>query len=400
MSKKILLCVTGGIAAYKIPALVRIIIKAGYELEIIMTREAEKFVSPLVLSTLAGKKIWLESDFFSNEYGHEIAHIKLSRWADLIVIAPCSANMISKIARGCADDLMSSALIASDSPVIIFPAMNENMFNNFFTQENLKLIARNKNYCIIEPSAGDLACGTSGRGRMPEPENIALEIKKAFTQKNLLNKKILVTAGPTHEYLDPVRFISNPSTGKMGIAMARAAWYRGADVKIIAGPSINFDPWGFNAVINIISAQDMLNSVMDNLSWADYIVKAAAVGDYRAEKIEHQKIKREHKENLTLNLIENPDIANEAGKLKRSDQILIGFAAETQNLIENAQNKLTRKNLDYILVNDVAAKDSGFASDTNTVRLIARADKNIQDQIFSGLKEDVASNVWDFIASN
>ena len=407
MSKKnILLCISGGIAAYKTPALVRILRKQDFDVEIILTEAAENFVSPLVLATLSGRRVWLESDFFSEERGHEIPHIKLSRWADVILLAPCTANIVAKIAHGISDGLLTSALLAADldtTKILIFPAMNENMYDNLFTQKNLDLIRKraNDNLKIIEPEIGALACGVDGKGRMPDPENILLEIKRALEIQDMAGKNVLVTAGPTHEYLDPVRFISNPSTGKMGLAMARAAWFKGANVKMICGPvSSDFNYYGFDDVIKIISAQEMLEAVLKNLEWADIIIKAAAVGDYRAENIAPQKLKRAGKNELELKLVQNPDIAFEVGKLKRPDQILIGFAAETENLIANAQEKLTRKNLDYILVNDVTAENSGFASDTNTIKIISRNENFKDDEnTFTGLKEDVATGVLAFILS-
>ena len=394
---KILICITGGIAAYKIPALVRLIKKNNCECKIIMTSSAENFVSPMVLAALSENKIWHDKDLLSEDYGSSIPHIKLSEWADLIVIAPCSANTLAKISNGIADNLLTSTVIASKCPVLIFPAMNSNMYENYFTQKNL-LNLKNAGYKLIEPDSGELACGTSGKGRMPEPEIIMLEILRALEKNILSGKKILITAGPTLEYLDPVRFISNPSTGKMGLAMARAAWMKGAEIKLIAGPvdsSLNF--YGFD-VIKIISARDMLQAVLNNLGWADYIVKAAAVGDYRAENISEKKIKRENKNNIQINLIQNPDIASEIGKLKRGDQILIGFAAETDDLINNARKKLLSKNLNYILVNDVLEKNSGFGTDTNTLKLISR-DQNFPEQNFTGLKIDIASQIWNVIAS-
>ena len=388
--RKILLGITGGIAAYKIPHLVRLIKKSNCEVEIIMTDFAKNFVAPMALETLSGKKIRSDENF-----DFSIPHIKLNDWAEVFVIAPCTANTLAKIAHGIADNLLTSTALAAHCPVLIFPAMNEHMYANKATQENIKILSE-RGINVIEPSEGELACGVSGKGRMNEPDEIFLEILRALSPvKNLKGKKILVTAGPTHEYLDPVRYISNPSTGKMGVAMARAAWYRGAEVKIIAGP-VDIDSYGFE-VIRVKSACEMLDAVKKNLAWADFIVKAAAVGDYRAKNFSSQKIKREGKENLIIELEQNPDIAAEIGKIKRENQILIGFAAETQNVSENAHEKLKRKNLDYILANDVAAEGSGFAVDTNILRLISRDEKK-SEKIFSGLKEDIAFDIWSGIS--
>ena len=388
--RHVLLCITGGIAAYKIPALVRLIKKADCEVEIILTNSACNFVTPMTLATLSGKKVWRDDDF-----DHTIPHIKLTQWADVVVIAPCTANTLGKIAGGIADNLLTSAVIAASCPVLIFPAMNENMYENPATQKNLRVLSE-RGLQVIKPSEGDLACGVAGKGRMPEPEEIMNEILRALSPvKDMTGKKVLVTAGPTHEYIDPVRYISNPSTGKMGVAMARAAWYRGAEVKVIAGP-VEVDSYGLE-VVHVKSALEMLEAVKANLSWADYIVKAAAVGDYRAKEFYANKIKRGDKDSITLELIQNPDIAAEVGKLKRDGQVLIGFAAETDNLLANAQEKLTRKNLDYILANDVSAKDSGFGVDTNTLKLIH---KSKPVKTFTGLKEDIAFEVWSDVIQN
>ena len=384
--RKILLGITGGIAAYKIPALVRLIKKSNCEVEIILTDFAKNFVAPMTLETLAGRRVWTNENF-----DFSIPHIKLNDWAEIFVIAPCTANTLAKIAHGVADNLLTSAAIAAHCPILIFPAMNENMFDNPATQENLKILSA-RGVHVVQPSEGDLACGVCGRGRMPESNEVMLEIFRTLSPfHDLAGKKVLVTTGPTHEYLDPVRYISNPSTGKMGVAMARAAWYRGADVKIISGP-VEINSYGFE-VVHVKSACEMLDAVKENLSWADYIVKAAAVGDYRVKNFSSQKIKREGKDELTIELAQNPDIAAEVGKLKRDNQILIGFAAETQSLNDNAHAKLERKNLDFILANDVSAPDSGFASDTNTLKLIPR-DLNEKGKIYSGLKEDIAYEVW------
>ncbi len=378
--RKILLGISGGIAAYKIPGLVRLIHKTGNESEIILTESAKNFVAPMTLETLSGRKVFADPDF-----GSSIPHIKLAHWAEVFVIAPCTANTLAKIAHGIADNLLTSTAIAAKCPLLIFPAMNEAMYSNPATQSNIDAL-KSRGVKVADPSSGELACGDSGRGRMPEPGEIMHEILRALCVHDMEGKNVLVTAGPTHEYIDPVRYISNPSSGKMGGAVARSAWYRGANVRIIAGP-VDVDGYGMK-VIRVNSARDMLEAVRDNLSWADYIVKAAAVGDYRVKEFSPHKLKREGKDSLTMELLQNPDISAEAGRLKRPGQILIGFAAETDNISANAREKLARKNLDYILANDAA---SGFGTDTNTITLIPR---NGEECTFSGLKEDIAFDIW------
>ncbi|MBQ3456546.1 MAG: bifunctional phosphopantothenoylcysteine decarboxylase/phosphopantothenate--cysteine ligase CoaBC [Synergistaceae bacterium] len=384
-SGKILLGITGGIAAYKTPELIRLIRKSGCDSEIILTQSAKNFVAPMTLETLSGRKVWTDSDFDAT-----IPHIKLTEWAEVFVISPCTANTLAKISHGIADNLLTSAVVAAKCPVLIFPAMNVNMYDNPATQANISAL-KSRGLKVIEPSSGELACGVYGKGRMPEPKEIIHEIRRALTPQDMAGKKVIVTAGPTHEYIDPVRYISNPSSGKMGTAMARSAWYRGAEVRLIAGP-VDVDAYGMT-LIRAESAGDMLDAVRENLSWADYVVKAAAVGDYRAKEISPQKLKREGRETLTLELVQNPDISSEAGKLKRPGQILIGFAAETEHITENARAKIVRKNLDYILANDVTAENSGFRSDTNTLKLIPRSESEAV-QTFSGLKEDISFEIW------
>lgn len=391
-NRRILLGITGGIAAYKIPSLVRLIRKSECEAEIIMTESSLRFVTPMTLETLSGRRVWCDEDFDSR-----IPHIKLTQWSEVFVIAPCTANTIAKFAHGIADNLLTSAFTAASCPVIVFSAMNEHMYDNASTRENLRILSE-RGVHVAEPSMGELACGDSGKGRMPEPEEIMHEIFRSLCPlHDMAGKHVLVTAGPTHEYIDPVRYISNPSTGKMGASMARSAWYRGADVRVIAGP-VEIDSYGLD-VIHVKSADDMLNAVMSNLEWADYIVKAAAVGDYRAKEIHERKIKRGDKDTLTIELVQNPDIAAEIGKLKRDDQILIGFAAETDNIESNARLKLERKNLDYILANDVLAENSGFASDMNTIRIISRNESE-PEKIISGFKNEIAHDIWSEIIAD
>lgn len=381
-SRKILLGITGGIAAYKLPKLLRLIAKAKCEAEVIMTDSAQSFVAPQTLATLSGHKVWTDLNFDAT-----IPHIRLTDWAEVMVIAPCTANTLGKLAHGIADNLLTSAVIAASCPVLVFPAMNERMYVNPAVQENIEILRR-RGIFVANPESGDLACGVSGNGRMPEPEEILHEVFRSLCVHDMTGKRVLVTAGPTHEYIDPVRYIANPSSGKMGIAMARSAWYRGAEVRVIAGP-VNVDGYGLN-VTHVVSAAEMLTAVRENLSWSDYVVKAAAVGDYRVKEISSHKLKREGKDALTLELVQNPDIAAEVGRQKRTGQVLIGFAAETDDVEANAREKLARKNLDYILANDVKTEGSGFRADTNTLQMISR---NVS-RTFSGQKEDVAFDVW------
>ena len=384
-NRRILIGITGGIAAYKLPHLVRLITKAKCEAEVIMTESAQSFVAPMALETLSGRKVWDDERFDAT-----IPHIRLTDWAEVMVIAPCTANTLGKIANGVADNLLTSALLAASCPVLVFPAMNERMYSNPAVQENIAVLRR-RGIFVATPDSGELACGVSGRGRMPEPEQIMHEIFRALCVHDMSGKNVLVTAGPTHEYIDPVRYISNPSSGKMGMAMARSAWYRGADVRVIAGP-VDADDYGMS-VTHVVSAVEMLEAVRENLSWADYVVKAAAVGDYRAKEYSAHKLKREGRDEMTLSLVQNPDIAAEAGRLKREGQVLIGFAAETDDVAVHAKEKLDRKNLDYIIANDILEDGSGFRTDTNTVQMISRS----ATQNFSGLKEDVAFDVWSVI---
>ena len=388
--RRVLLCVTGGIAAYKTPELVRRLVKAGCEVEVILTRAAEKFVARLALSTLSGQRVWREEDLLSDEHGFEIPHIRLAEWAEAAVVAPCTANTAAVLAQGRADGLIGAALLATRAPVLIFPAMNAHMLEHPATQENLRTLA-GRGVRVVEPAVGALACGEEGRGRLPEPEEIAEEVFRALTPKDMAGLHVLVTAGPTREYLDPVRFISNPSTGRMGLAMAREAWRRGAEVRVVLGPIEAHCSLHGLEIIPVVSALEMRDAVMDSLPWAQAIVKAAAVGDYRAKERAERKVKREGREEISLELTQNPDIAAEVGRAKHPDQILIGFAAETDDLLHNARAKLERKGLDAILVNDVLAAGCGFASETNTLRLICPVG---EDEVFSGLKEDVARAVW------
>jgi phosphopantothenoylcysteine decarboxylase/phosphopantothenate--cysteine ligase len=387
----VLLCVTGGIAAYKIPELVSRLKKLTCEVEVIMTQTAETLVSPLALSTLSGRRTWLQDDFFSSPRGFEIPHIRLADWADVVVVAPCSANTAFGIAHGRASSIVEAALLATRAPVVLFPAMNVHMFENPATQQNLRILAE-RGVRVVDPEFGSLACGYEGKGRLPETDLILEEIFFALSPKrDLAGRHVLVTAGPTQEFLDPVRFISNPSSGKMGLAMARTAWYRGAEVRVVLGPVPSPGSTHGLELHRVVSALEMRDAVMRHLDWSDYIIKAAAVGDYRARDRAVHKIKREKQSDLSLELTRNPDIAAEIGAEKRAGQFLIGFAAETDAVVENARAKMERKGLDIILANDVSAPNIGFGSDSNTVRMISREN----EITISGSKEEVADTVWE-----
>ncbi len=393
-ARRILLCVTGGIAAYKIPDLVSRLRKLECEVEILMTRAAERLVSPLVLSTLSGRRVWLQEDFLSCERGHEIPHIRLTDWAEVIVVAPCTANTASDLAQGKGESLVAAALLAAKVPVLLFPAMNVHMFEHPATRHNLSVLAE-RGVRIVDPEFGSLACGYEGKGRLPETGLILEEVFRTLSPARNLNAvRLLVTAGPTREYLDPVRYISNPSTGKMGLAMARTAWYRGAEVRVILGPVEAPGVLHGLDVRRVVSAEEMYGAVLEDLDWATCVVKAAAVGDYRAKDRAVHKVKREGRETLSIELVQNPDIAAEVGRRKRPDQTLIGFAAETDDLLKNARAKMERKGLDLILANDVSAAGCGFGTDTNTVRVLSRD----AETIFSGSKEEVADSVWELLS--
>ncbi|MDR2528243.1 MAG: bifunctional phosphopantothenoylcysteine decarboxylase/phosphopantothenate--cysteine ligase CoaBC [Synergistaceae bacterium] len=393
-SRRVLLCVTGGIAAYKTPDLISRLRKLDCEVETVLTEAAEALVSPLALATLSGRRVWLQSDFLSPGRGFEIPHIRLADWAEAVVIAPCSANTAFGIAHGRAGSIVEAAILAARAPVALFPAMNVHMFENPATQQNLKKLAE-RGLRVVDPAFGLLACGCEGKGRLPGTDLILEEIAYALSPKrDLADKRILITAGPTREYLDPVRFISNPSSGKMGLAMARTAWYRGAQVRVILGPAPVGCAHGLE-IRGVVSALEMRDAVMENLDWADCVVKAAAVGDYRARDRADRKIKRGAADELSLPLVQNPDIAVEVGARKRSGQLLVGFAAETNDVLENARAKMERKGLDAIVANDVSASGCGFATDTNTVQMLSRQG----NFSFSGSKEEVADAVWDKLFS-
>ncbi len=361
--KNIILGVSGGIAAYKSVELLRLLVKQGASVRVMMTKNAQWFVGPLTFEALSDQPVC--TDLFEKNDDASIRHIQWAEVADAVVIAPATANIIGKLSGGIADDALSTFLLAVTCPVIVCPSMNTHMFESPAVQRNLETL-RADGHFIIAPESGTLACGTTGPGRLPEPEDIVDRIAYYLSPKDLKDKKILVTSGPTREPVDPVRFISNPSSGKMGLAVARAAEYRGGEVTLITGPTHLPDPNNVK-VIRIQTAREMAQAVFDNVAHSDIIIKTAAVSDYRPKDPATQKIKKE-KGKRVLYLERTQDILKEIGRRKK-DQILVGFAAETENLEQHAETKRVEKNLDIIVGNIVGEPSSGFGADTNKVTL-------------------------------
>ncbi len=356
--------VSGGIAAYKAAELVRLLISAEARVRVMMTRNAQQFITPLTLQTLSLNPVATET--FSLTQESEIGHIRLADSADAIVIAPASADVIAKAAHGLADDLVSTVLLAARCPIAFAPAMNVHMYEHPAVVENLAKL-RARGITIVEPAAGELACGYEGKGRLPEPAFIVEELIRMLSRQDLAAERILITAGPTQEAIDPVRFVSNRSTGKMGFAIAKAAWRRGATVRLVAGPSSLPTPYGVER-IDAVSAADLLRATSLNFPWCSVLIMAAAVADFRPAKPATHKLKKNPK-GMTLELAaiddELPRLAAQKG-----DRLLVGFAAETEDLESNAVDKLRRKMLDFIVANDVSRSDAGFAADTNVVTII------------------------------
>lgn len=366
-NKCIIVGVTAGIAAYKICQLVSSLKKQGNEVHVIMTKEAEKFVTPLTFQTLSNQKVI--TDMFTVDYTPDVHHVSLAKKADLFVVAPATANIIAKIAHGIADDMLTTTFLAATCPKLIVPAMNTNMLNNPITQDN---IATCKKYGmhIMCSGSGYLACGDVGKGRLPEPEEIEDAIASIVETDRYLNgRHVVITAGATQEEIDPVRYITNHSTGKMGYSLAKEARNAGAMVTLISGKSNLPQPYGVE-VINVISAEDMANCVVNNFEKADVVIMSAAVADYTPlEKADH-KIKKAYGD-LSITLKRTQDILLTIGKKKRENQVVIGFAMETENLLENAAKKLQEKNADYIIANSIREPGAGFGVDTNIVKIIS-----------------------------
>ncbi|HXT53630.1 MAG TPA: bifunctional phosphopantothenoylcysteine decarboxylase/phosphopantothenate--cysteine ligase CoaBC [Candidatus Eisenbacteria bacterium] len=385
--RMVVLGVTGGIACYKAVELVRLLVKNGFKVRVIMTRGAMEFVTPLTFQTLSGNPVATET--FSLTQESEIGHINLADSADLLVIAPATANVIGKLASGIADDLLTTVLMATQAPVLLAPAMNIHMYENVIVQENLRKLRR-VGYHIMDPAEGYLACGYEGKGRLPDPEKISDEIERLLRKKDLAGENFLITAGPSREPLDPVRYISNRSSGKMGYALARAALRRGATVALVSGPTALEPPSGAR-LIEVNTAAEMREAVLKEYPHSSAVIMAAAVADYHAVAPSGQKMKRGVGD-LELRLIPNPDILKELGQNK-DGKWLVGFAAETENLTANAQKKLHEKNLDIVIANNVAEEGSGFDGDTNVGTIIDRTGAVRSLPLMS--KDDLADCIYD-----
>lgn len=365
--RKIVLGVTGGIAAYKSAEIVSRLRHLGATVHVIMTQNATEFVTPLTFQTLSANQVVTDT-FAAPEYWN-VEHVALAKLAEVFVIAPATANILAKMANGIADDMLSTTVLATKAPVLAAPAMNTGMWTAEATKKNVETL-KERGVRMIGPDSGILACGDEGAGRMSEPETIVEEICRILTRKqDFARKKVLVTAGATRERLDPVRFITNDSSGKMGFAIAEAARDRGAEVTVIRGSVTAEIPTGVR-VVPVESARDLFNAMMKEAPEQDVIIQAAAVSDYRPAEQKDKKIKKEGGKSLTLELTENPDVAKVVGEIKKPGQILVGFAAETDNVQKNAQSKLTKKNLDMIVANDVTKPGAGFNVDTNIAALI------------------------------
>lgn len=364
-NKRILLCVTGGIAAYKAVALTSKLTQLHTQVKVIMSEHATKFVTPLTFQAISRNPVYI--DTFNEIDPEKIAHIDLAEWADVIVIAPATANIIGKLAHGIADDMMTTTLLATTKPVFLAPSMNVHMYLHPAVQENMEILA-SRGYEFIEPGEGYLACGYVGKGRMAEPEEIIDHLIRFFSsQKTILQgKRILITAGPTRERIDPVRYITNFSSGKMGYALAEEAVKLGADVILVSGP-VSLAPPARVKVLQVESAQQMYETVLAHFPETDIIIKTAAVADYRPKSVASQKLKKKT-DTLVIELKKTVDILAELGK-RKNQQFLVGFAAETENIEENAKEKLRKKNLDLIVVNDVTQEGAGFGVDTNIVTI-------------------------------
>ena len=386
--KTVLLGVTGGIAAYKAAALASALVKQHAAVEVIMTENATKFITPLTFEQLTGRRTL--TDTFDRNFVHQVEHISLAQRTDLVIIAPATANVCAKLAHGLADDMLTTTVLACNCPKLIAPAMNTGMYENPVTQDNLDILRR-YGWNVIEPASGRLACGAVGKGKLPEPEDILQYILRALAKEpDLTGKKVLVTAGPTREKLDPVRFLSNHSTGKMGYAIARMAMLRGAEVTLVSGPTA-IQPPPFVDFVPVTTAQEMFEAVAARCEDMDYIFKAAAVADYTPATYCDEKMKKKDGD-LSIPLTRTQDILKYLGEHRKPGQVICGFSMETENMLENSRAKLMKKNVDMICANNLKVAGAGFGVDTNIVTIITK-DAVTELPLLS--KEDTANAILD-----
>ncbi|MBD5484605.1 MAG: bifunctional phosphopantothenoylcysteine decarboxylase/phosphopantothenate--cysteine ligase CoaBC [Lachnospiraceae bacterium] len=387
--RHIVLGVTGSIAAYKIASLASMLVKQKADVTVIMTPNATNFINPITFESLTGNKCLV--DTFDRNFEFQVEHVSLAKQTDVFLVAPASANVIAKAAHGIADDMLTTTLLACTCPKIFAPAMNTRMYQNPIVQDNMKTLTR-YGMEVITPASGYLACGDTGEGKMPDPEVLYEYIVKALTPKDLAGKKVLVTAGPTQEKIDPVRYISNHSTGKMGYAIARQAMMRGAEVTLVSG-KVNIQPPMGVRVVPVVSAADMAQAVKEAAPEQDIIIKAAAVADYRPSVTADEKLKKKDDE-MSIELERTEDILAYLGAHRREGQFLCGFSMETEHMLENSRAKLKKKNIDMIVANNLKQEGAGFGTDTNVVTFLTR-DEAIELPIMS--KEDVADRLLDHI---
>lgn len=388
--KTVLLGVTGSIAAYKIAYLASALKKLHADVHVLMTKNATNFINPITFESLTGNKCLV--DTFDRNFQFQVEHVSIAKKADVVMIAPASANVIGKLAHGIADDMLTTTVIACKCKKIISPAMNTNMFENPIVQDNLKIL-EHYGYEVIQPASGYLACGDTGAGKMPEPQTLLAYIEKEIAcKKDLKGKKILVTAGPTQEAIDPVRYITNHSSGKMGYSIAKAAMLRGADVTLVSGRTA-IEPPMFVEVVPIVTAKEMFDAVTSVSDEQDIIIKAAAVADYRPAVVSSEKVKKKDGE-MSIALERTDDILKYLGEHKKENQFLCGFSMETQNMVSNSRAKLEKKNLDMIAANNVKEKGAGFQGDTNVLTLITQEEETLLPLMS---KEDAANQLLDKI---
>lgn len=384
--------VTGSIAAYKIASLASMLVKAHCDVHVIMTRNATNFINPITFETLTNHKCIV--DTFDRNFEFQVEHVSLAQQADVMMIAPASANVIGKVAHGIADDMLTTTIMACPGKVIFSPAMNVHMFENPILQDNLEIL-RKYGYEIVEPAVGYLACGDTGAGKMPEPETLYQYILRELAcEKDMKGLRVMVTAGPTQEAIDPVRYITNHSSGKMGYAIARRAMLRGADVTLVSGPTA-LEPVPFVKMVPVVTAQEMFEAVRDHLDEQDILIKSAAVADYRPASVSEEKVKKTEGD-MSISLERTQDILGYVAEHRREDQVICGFSMETQNMLENSRKKLTKKKLDMIAANNVKDEGAGFATDTNLITIITKKEERALPLM---TKEEAAHELLSYILS-